>query len=149
MDELYELISKSRITTIGFTSEFEDDKDKIISKLSPYVLGVLNGENFKSTIRDIKLDNIINNTKHDYILAFQSKSDTMMRKNLDSIRSQIGYKLIVECPMYKSFSGDDPMTLVGGSSPIYCSDLVILIYNNQAHIVKNRFSENKVINLTK
>jgi hypothetical protein len=71
IEHLYELMSQSPITTIGFTFKYERLKDDIISKLNYIDCGEIDTSTFslKSLLRDIKINSLLNEEKNpEYIL---------------------------------------------------------------------------------
>jgi len=70
IEHLYELMSQSPITTIGFTFKYERLKDDIISKLNYIDCGEIDTSTFslKSLLRDIKINSFLDEEKTEYIL---------------------------------------------------------------------------------
>ena len=151
MKELFDLINQSKIITIGYTHQFEDLKDEIISKLPARKLDV---DNLKSSLRDIRLDTIINNSNIEWIIVDRAIHQTFERFNkvVEHLsRLNLGYKLIIECQMYRTANTDTDelkYQIAGGNSPMYFSDLVIALNDNKhIKIIKNRFSDLQLLEL--
>ena len=166
IEHLYELMSQSPITTIGFTFKYEGLKDDIISKLNYIDCGEIDTSTFslKSLLRDIKINSLLNEEKNpEYILIDLMKFDISkkydyyiektraIQKLLSQIQDELfninrenqKIKLILTTSLNSSYVSDE---FFGGKDPLYVSDLVFTISDN-IKILKNRFDETKSIQL--
>jgi hypothetical protein len=168
IEHLYELMSQSPITTIGFTFKYERLKDDIISKLNYIDCGEIDTSTFslKSLLRDIKINSLLNEEKNpEYILIDLMKVKIVKTNQISRARifqnlvSQIQYelfniyeenqkiKLIFTTSLYSSYVSDEDNGIpnfFGGTDTLYVSDLVFTISDN-IKILKNRFDETKSI----
>jgi hypothetical protein len=166
LEHLYELMSLSRITTIGFTWKSERLKDDIISQLNYIDCGEIDTSTFslKSLLRDININSLLDGEKTpEYILIdlMNLKFDTSKNSNqyvtrartIQNLLIQIQdelfnindenqkIKLILTTSLNSSYVSDE---FFGGTDPLYASDLVFTISDN-IKILKNRFDETKSI----
>jgi hypothetical protein len=172
IEHLYELMSQSRITTIGFTWKYERLKDDIISQLNYLDCGEIDTSTFslKSLLRDININSLLDEEKKpEYILIdlmnlkfdISKKYDYYIEKTraIQKLLSQIQYelfninvenqkiKLILTTSLYSSYVSDEDNRIpnfFGGTDPLYASDLVFTISDN-IKILKNRFDKTKSI----
>jgi len=168
IEHLYELMSQSRITTIGFTFKYERLKDDIISKLNYIDYGEVDISTFslKPLLRDININSLLNGEKNpEYILIDLMKVKIVKTNQISRARifqnlvSQIQYelfninvenqkiKLIFTTPLNSSYVSDEDNSIpnfFGGPDTMYVSDLVFTISDN-IKIMKNRFDETKSI----
>jgi hypothetical protein len=102
LDYLFNLLEKSSIAVIGYSSDTEHIKETILSKLSVYKIGRINADNFnsKQILRDAKLCSLfgeINTTRYyhlDVSEIITSKDSPfslsiMTSKIIQDIRSEI------------------------------------------------------------
>lgn len=166
IEHLYELMSQSRITTIGFTWKYERLKDDIISQLNYIDCGEIDTSTFslKSLLRDININSLLDEEKTpEYILIdlMNLKFDISKNSNqyvtrtrtIQNLLIQIQdelfnindenqkIKLILTTSLNSSYVSDE---FFGGKDPLYVSDLVFTISDN-IKILKNRFDETKSI----
>ena len=165
--DILNLIKESDFTLVGYTFKSERIKDEFISNFSYIEIEEIDSSfSFKQFVRDFKIKNILNNTSvknPEYVLidlnniVFQHTKDLGSRQKF--IRSLV-YKLrddiytdelsfpnkpnlriIITCPLYKSTNSSDNNinNFIGGSGPIYTSDLALTIIDNKIKIIKNRF----------
>jgi hypothetical protein len=172
IEHLYELMSQSPITTIGFTFKYERLKDDIISKLNYIDCGEIDTSTFslKSLLRDIKINSLLKEEKNpEYILIDLMKFDISKKydyyiektRGIQKLVIQIQdelfniyeenqkIKLIFTTSLYSSYVSDEDNGIpnfFGGKDPLYVSDLVFTISDN-IKILKNRFDETKSIQL--
>lgn len=137
---IYELISKSNVTLIGYTYKVERIKDEFISKLPCFKLGEISSSfSFKSYMRDIKLNQIledVNYFKYIVLDIGDIKVDKdpiyrvkMIKKIVSNIREDMykiytdddldkkfepPYRLIITTTMYKSPTEYDINNFTGG-----------------------------------
>ena len=113
---------------------------------------------FKSFLRNEKLNNILDSgKKFDYILldlnnilptAYDPSKVFnrvgFIRNVLERLRERIWtegkpqYKIIITSPVNKNLENDDIGSFIGGNQPIYMADLVIVLKENLAKVIKNR-----------
>lgn len=170
IEHLYELMSQSPTTTIGFTYKYERLKDDIISKLNYIDCGEIDTSTFslKSLLRDININSLLDEEKKpEYILIdlmkfdISKKYDYYIEKNraIQKLLSQIQdelfningknkkIKLILTTSLYSSYVSDEDNSIpnfFGGTDTLYVSDLVFTISDN-IKILKNRFDKTKSI----
>lgn len=163
IEYLYDLLNKSNFITIGYTFQDERIKDEFISKLPHMVINeeIDSSFSFKSIIRDSKLESLLDNKDliiPEYIIIDYDKVsfpniDSMARylrlkstlQNLRSVGIENNIKVIFTSPIYRSANEDN---IKGGSTPIYISDLVLMLNGSNCIIKKNRFDgDNKTISL--
>jgi hypothetical protein len=167
IEHLYELMSQSRITTIGFTFKYEGLKDDIISQLNYIDCGEIDTSTFslKSLVRDININSLLDEEKKpEYILIdlmnlkFDISKNSRARtiqKLLSQIQDELfninvenqKIKLIFTTSLNSSYVSDEDNGIpnfFGGTDPLYASDLVFTISDN-IKILKNRFDETKSI----
>ncbi len=169
IEHLYELMSQSRITTIGFTWKYERLKDDIISQLNYLDCGEIDTSTFslKSLLRDININSLLDEEKKpEYILIdlmnlkFDKSKNTRAR-TIQNLLIQIQnelfninvenqkIKLIFTTSLNSSYVSDEDNSIpnfFGGPDTMYVSSLVFTISDN-IKIMKNRFDETKSIQL--
>lgn len=161
--DLCNLIEESTLTLIGYTFQDEIIKDELISNFNYVEIKEIDSSfSFKSFLRNEKLNHILDSgKKFDYILldlnnilpTSYDPSKVFSRvgfiKNvLEKLRERIWvegepqYKIIVTSPVNKSIGGsvhtDGMGSFIGGNQPIYMADLVIVLKENLAKVIKNR-----------
>ena len=160
--DLCNLIEESPFTLIGYTFQDEIIKDELISNFNYVEIKEIDSSfSFKSFLRNEKLNHILDSgKKFDYILLDLnnirptydgvSKWDksSFIRNVLEKLRERIWveeepqYKIIVTSPVDKSIGGsvhtDGMGSFIGGNQPIYMADLVIVLKENLAKVIKNR-----------
>jgi hypothetical protein len=169
IEHLYELMSRSRITTIGFTFKYEGLKDDIISQLNYIDCGEIDTSTFslKLLLRDIKINSLLNEEKTpEYILIdlMNLKFDISKHSRARTIQNLLiqiqnelfningenqKIKLILTTSLYSSYVSDEDNGIpnfFGGTDTLYVSDLVFTISDN-IKILKNRFDKTKFIQL--
>lgn len=160
IEELYNLIEKSNLVLIGYTSQYEKYKDLFISKLNPHIVYEFN-ETFSITqfLRNSKIENVLSESQirtSKYIVIDSSRviygkrSDmfgrsTFFRKLSEELRlesTKSGLVPIIVSAMYKDISDNDTFNFSGGSGPMYASDLVIKFGDKGIKLIKSRYSGN-------
>jgi hypothetical protein len=157
--DLLDLINKSPLTLIGYTFQDERIKDELISNFNYVEIKEINSSfSFKSFLRNEKLNHILDSgKKFDYILldlnnilpTSYDPSKVFSRvgfiKNvLEKLRERIWvegepqYKIIVTSPLNKTSDKDEIGSFVGGNQPIYMADLVVVLKDEIARVIKNR-----------
>ena len=179
IDYLYNLISKNETTLIGYRFSDERVKDEIISNLGrTKAIDLSSSFSMKSIIRDMKIDQVlnekeefeyllldINDIRNTYIEQRNFTNEDLSRasviKNvIYDIRSCLrdsrnekdicDIKLILTCPLNTNVLNKDNYSFMGGSAPLYCSDLGLMITQKNDEkiikIIKNRNGDsNKII----
>lgn len=165
-EPLYELISRSDLTLIGYTHTDEIIKDALLSKINAINVGRVKASfNIKQHLRDIKIDEVLSDRplslgKLIHIDLNDVEIDTgdgrsaslgrarVLRSFVEELRGQctsIGYKAIMTSTLYKTGEIDEDgmftNSWMGGSSPVYASDLVITFENGGLKITKNRYGK--------
>jgi len=154
IEYLYDLVSKSNFTTIGYSSISEKIKDEFISKLPHLVITEEIDSSFsiRREIRNIRINSLLNEEKLvlpkyivvDYKSISFPRIDEMSRyvrikETLENLRStgvENNIKVIFTSPTYKTPEGS---TIKGGQRGIYIADLVLMIEDDSCNIMKNRF----------
>ena len=161
--DLCNLIEESTLTLIGYTFKDERIKDELISNFNYVEIKEIGSSfSFKSFLRNEKLNHILyDGKKFDYILLdlndiLPTSYDPskvfsrvgFIRNVLERLRERIWtegkpqYKIIITSPVNKSIGGsvhtDGMGSFIGGNQPIYMSDLVIVLKENLAKVIKNR-----------
>jgi hypothetical protein len=168
IEYFFELIQKSDISLLGYRFKQERLKDEIISKLPHLVVPEINSSfSFKSFLRDLKIKSIletgetVNNPEY-LVLDLNEiifKSDDLGGRQrqigniLDKIRedmysgSDIPYKLLILTSLYSSGKNVDDVSITnfsGGSTPIYMSNVAIVMGEESMKVIKNRFDDNNI-----
>lgn len=169
-DNLIDTIKKSKIILIGYQHNINSIKikEKILSNFS-YLDIDESDYNLNSISRDRKIDCILNNTDLPITDIYhldlnnivcmnlsdgfigRSKIISDVVKNLAHIIQKSKYRLILETNVCELPSGDTSYSnytaYAGGRSPLYVSDLAIVIYDSMIKVVKNRYGETFKIEL--
>jgi hypothetical protein len=166
---LFDLLSKSNVSLLGYRFKQERLKDEIISKLPHLVVPEIDSSfSFKSFLRDLKLKSIletgdtVNNPEYLVLdlndIRFES-DDLGGRQNqianiLNKIREdmysgpELPYKLLILTSLYSSgLKNVDDASITnfkGGSQPIYMSDVAIVMQEESMKVLKNRFDDNNI-----
>ena len=168
IDYLFDLLKQSNVSLLGYTFKQERLKDEIISKLPHVVIPEIDSSfSFKSFLRDLKIDSIL---KPDYSVTIPEyivldlndiryKSSSVLvdkqyqiKRTIEKIREDMysgthSYKLLMLTPLYSSGNNvdDDNITnFSGGSTPIYMSDLALVMQENSIKVIKNRIDDNNI-----
>ena len=158
-EDLCSLIEESPLTLIGYTFKDELIKDELISNFNYVEIKEIDSSfSFKSFLRNEKLNHILDSgKKFDYILldlnnilpTSYDPSKVFSRvgfiKNvLEKLRERIWvegepqYKIIVTSSLNKTSDKDEIGSFVGGNQPIYMADLVVVLKDEIARVIKNR-----------
>ena len=158
-NELFNLVKQSDMTLIGYTFKDERIKDELISNFNYVEIKEIDSSfSFKSFLRNEKLNNILDSgKKFDYILldlnnilptAYDPSKVFnrvgFIRNVLERLRERIWtegqpqYKIIITSAVNKTLENDDIGSFIGGNQPIYMADLVIVLKENLAKVIKNR-----------
>lgn len=161
-DKLINFIKEAKIVLIGYQYSINSIKIKedIISNFT-YIDIDENNYNLISISRDIKIESLLNNTNIDFYhldlnnigydmnlsngFIGRSKIICDLVQKLSNIIYNSEYKLILETNVMKLPSGDTSYSnyieYEGGRTPLYASDLAIVIYDSMIKVVKNRYGE--------
>jgi hypothetical protein len=172
IEYFFELIQKSDISLLGYRFKQERLKDEIISKLPHLVVPEIDSSfSFKSYLRDLKLKSIletgntVNNPEYLVLdlndIRFKSEDLGSRQRQIsiiiDKIREDLysnysgvypqtpPYKLLMLNTLYSSGMNSDDNSITnfrGGSTPIYVSDVAIIMQDESMKVIKNRFGEN-------
>ena len=168
IEYFFELIQKSDVSLLGYRFKQEKIKDELISKL-PYIVvpEIDSSFSFKSFLRDLKIQSILENGESvknpEYLvldlneIRFQSEDlgsrQNQIRNIIEKIRedmysvSEMPYKLLILTTLYSSGKNIDDSSITnfsGGSTPIYSSDVAIVLGEESMKVIKNRFDDNNI-----
>ena len=176
IDYFFNTLKKSDISLLGYSFKNERIKDEIISKI-PYVeiQEIDSSFSFKNYLRDEKLKYLfegsdmsdikvpkwfvldINNITSKFLIDKAKlirttlegiRSDMYSRPSFSAYPEKPFYKLIITCPLQRTSSDFDINSFSGGSTPIYISDFVCTINDdNSLFVLKNRHDSGKKISL--
>ena len=168
IEYFFELIQKSDISLLGYRFKQERLKDEIISKLPHLVVPEIDSSfSFKSFLRDLKIQSILETgdtvNNPEYLVLdlneIRFKSDDLggrqrqIKDIIIKIRGdmysgpEIPYKLLMLTSLYSSGMNSDDTNITnfsGGTSPIYMSDVTIVMQEESMKIIKNRFGDNDI-----
>ena len=168
IEYFFELIQKSDISLLGYRFKQERLKDEIISKLPHLVVPEIDSSfSFKSFLRDLKIQSILETgdtvNNPEYLVLdlneIRFKSDDLggrqrqIKDIIIKIRGdmysgpEIPYKLLMLTSLYSSGMNSDDTNITnfsGGTSPIYMSDVAIVMQEESMKIRKNRFGDNNI-----
>ena len=157
--DLCSLIEESPFTLIGYTFKDERIKDELISNFNYVEIKEIDSSfSFKSFLRNEKLNQVLDSgKKFDYVLLDLNNILPIsydpskvfnrvgfIRNVLEKLRERIWvegepqYKIIITSALNKTFDKDEIGSFVGGNQPIYMADLVIVLKENLAKVIKNR-----------
>lgn len=155
--ELYNLIEKSNLVLIGYTSKYEYHKDMFISKLNPHFVGEIDGSfSITQFLRDSKISKILSesdehtskyvvidtsNIRYNKDVLFEKPK--FFRKLSEELRfesTRLGFVPIMVSSMYKSLSDIETFNFSSGSGPMYASDLAIRFDERCIKLIKSRYS---------
>jgi hypothetical protein len=145
--EIKELMNKSSVTTIGYTSKGEDIKDEILSNFNCIKYEV--GASLKSLIRDYSLNSILGDScvGNEYCILidlrnYKAPSDSMKINDIVDEYISVGSSNIKLIFYGQSLTYNDNSGQIfhGGQTSIYASGLVFSISDSgEIKILKNRF----------
>lgn len=165
----FNILEKSDISLLGYTFKDERIKDEIISKIPHVEIKEIDSSfSFRSYLRNEKLNhlfeesNLPNSNVKWFVLDINNITSKLLidkvkliRKVLNNIREDMYsgtypekpfYKLLITCPLNTkkiSSSDFDIHSFIGGNTPIYISDFVCTINdNNSLLVLKNRHDDN-------
>jgi len=165
----FNILEKSDISLLGYTFKNERIKDEIISKIPHVEIKEIDSSfSFRSYLRNEKLNhlfeegNLPNSNAKWFVLDINNITSKLLidkvkliREVIENIRKDMWldndpetplYKLLITCPLNTkkiSSSDFDINSFIGGNTPIYISDFVCTINdNNSLHVLKNRHDDN-------
>jgi hypothetical protein len=168
VEDLFDLVKQSDVTLIGYTFRDEKIKDELISNFNYIEVGQIDlSFSLKSFLRDLKLKSILETgevvKKPDYILLDIGNipiknNDALYGRQkfiktfVEDFRSQIytdcsgfpgipQFKIILTTSLNRSIKEDGigSHNFIGGTAPLYVSDLVFTICDDKIKVIKNRF----------
>lgn len=140
--DIYEYIDKSKITLIAHDFISETKVSEILSNVSSYTDLNHVPYNFTQFNREFKLSRLLNKEISSHIvfdLGPGISNNTFDRDKIDKI---INFTNIVDIPVImltRAYLNSAKTEYICGKRPIYASNLVIEIINNNINIVKNRY----------
>ena len=174
IEYFFELIQKSDISLLGYRFKQERLKDEIISKLPHMVVPEIDSSfSFKSFLRNLKIQSVletgdaVNNPEYLVLdlndIRFKSEDLGSRQRQIsiiiDKIREDLysnysgvypqkpPYKLLMLTTLYSSGMNSDDNSITnfrGGSTPIYSSDVAIIMQDESMKVLKNRFDDNNI-----
>ena len=168
----FNILEKSDISLLGYSFKDERVKDEIISKIPHVEIKEIDSSfSFRSFLRNEKLNhlfeegNFTNSNVKWFVLDINNITSKLLidkakiiREVIENIRKDMYsdtygiedpfYKLLITCPLQKTISDFDIHSFIGGNTPIYISDFVCAINdNNNLNVLKNRHDDYKKISL--
>jgi len=161
MEDLYKLISLSRISLLGYTTKYETRKDEIILNLNCTKLNP--GDSISSIRRDSIISNILdmgdniqnlvidiseiryNINKNSTFLAGSKHISKIIRSLQDELYAGIptnNYRLLIVSQIYNKIGPESIPSSDLGFTPnslLYRCDLAFTLCDNGIDIIKNRF----------
>ena len=164
----FNILEKSDISLLGYTFKNERVKDEIISKIPHVEIQEIDSSfSFKNYLRDEKLKYLFEGSDMSdikvpkwFVLDINNITSKLLINKVKLIKEVLNnirrymysdtygiedpfYKLLITCPLQKTISDFDIHSFIGGNTPIYISDFVCTINdNNSLHVLKNRHDDN-------
>ena len=164
-------LEKSDISLLGYTFKNERVKDEIISKIPHVEIQEIDSSfSFKNYLRDEKLKYLFEGSDMSdikvpkwFVLDINNITSKLLINKVKLIKEVLNnirrymysdtygieepfYKLLITCPLNTkkiSSSDFDINSFIGGNTPIYISDFVCTINdNNSLLVLKNRHDDN-------
>ena len=161
-------LEKSDISLLGYTFKNERVKDEIISKIPHVEIQEIDSSfSFKNYLRDEKLKYLFEGSDMSdikvpkwFVLDINNITSKLLINKVKLIKEVLNnirrymysdtygieepfYKLLITCPLQKTISDFDIHSFIGGNTPIYISDFVCAINdNNNLNVLKNRHDDN-------
>ena len=167
----FNILEKSDISLLGYTFKNERVKDEIISKIPHVEIKEIDSSfSFRSYLRNEKLNhlfeegNLPNSNVKWFVLDINNITSKLLidkakiiREVIENIRKDMYsgtgnftekpfYNLLITCPLHKNvlLNDYDINSFIGGNTPIYISDFVCTINdNNSLRVLKNRHDDNE------
>ena len=163
----FNILEKSDISLLGYTFKDERVKDEIISKISHVEIQEIDSSfSFRSYLRNEKLNhlfeegNLPNSNAKWFVLDINNITSKLLINKVKLIKEVLNnirrymysdtygiedpfYKLLITCTLQKTTSDFGIHSFIGGNTPIYISDFVCAINdNNNLNVLKNRHDDN-------
>ena len=164
----FNILEKSDISLLGYSFKNERVKDEIISKIPHVEIKEIDSSfSFKNYLRDEKLKYLFEGSDMSdikvpkwFVLDINNITSKLLIKKVKLIKEVLNnirrymysdtygiedpfYKLLITCPLQKTISDFDIHSFIGGNTPIYISDFVCAINdNNNLNVLKNRHDDN-------
>ena len=164
----FKILEKSDISLLGYTFKNERVKDEIISKIPHVEIQEIDSSfSFKNYLRDEKLKYLFEGSDMSdikvpkwFVLDINNITSKLLINKVKLIKEVLNnirrymysdtygiedpfYKLLITCPLQKTISDFDIHSFIGGNTPIYISDFVCAINdNNNLNVLKNRHDDN-------
>ena len=156
LNELYELLRKSNFNLIGYNYREERGKNEFLKKFNP--LYIKHEDSIRSYIRDNRIDNIVgsNNTTFDsfvvdltglkYDYRYTQHIAEQLRADSISYNTQIIATVAVNCNLNTCVK-TKPTALITAIRPslVYPADVVVIFFDNDINIIKNRYGGEFII----
>ena len=165
----FNILEKSDISLLGYTFKNERVKDEIISKIPHVEIQEIDSSfSFKNYLRDEKLKYLFEGSDMSdikvpkwFVLDINNITSKLLINKVKLIKEVLNnirrymysdtygiedpfYKLLITCPLQKTISDFDIHSFIGGNTPIYISDFVCSINdNNNLNVLKNRHDDNE------
>ena len=164
----FNILEKSDISLLGYTFKNERVKDEIISKIPHVEIKEIDSSfSFRSYLRNEKLNhlfeegNLPNSNAKWFVLDINNITSKLLINKVKLIKEVLNnirrymysdtygieepfYKLLITCPLQRTSSDFDIHSFIGGNTPIYISDFVCSINdNNNLNVLKNRHDDNE------
>ena len=162
-------LEKSDISLLGYTFKNERIKDEIISKIPHVEIKKIDSSfSFKNYLRDEKLKYLFEGSDMSdikvpkwFVLDINNITSKLLINKVKLIKEVLNnirrymysdtygieepfYKLLITCPLQKTTSDFDIHSFSGGNTPIWISDFVCAINdNNNLNVLKNRHDDNE------
>ena len=164
----FNILEKSDISLLGYTFKNERVKDEIISKIPHVGIQEIDSSfSFKNYLRDEKLKYLFEGSDMSdikvpkwFVLDINNITSKLLINKVKLIKEVLNnirrymysdtygiedpfYKLLITCTLQKTTSDFGIHSFIGGNTPIYISDFVCAINdNNNLNVLKNRHDDN-------
>lgn len=164
----FNILEKSDISLLGYTFKNERVKDEIISKIPHVEIQEIDSSfSFKNYLRDEKLKYLFEGSDMSdikvpkwFVLDINNITSKLLINKVKLIKEVLNnirrymysdtygiedpfYKLLITCTLQKTTSDFGIHSFIGGNTPIYISDFVCAINdNNNLNVLKNRHDDN-------
>lgn len=156
LNELYELLRKSNFNLIGYNYREERGKNEFLKKFNP--LYINNEDSIRSYIRDNRIDNIVgsNTTTFDsFVIDLTGlKSDYRSTQHIaEQLRADsISYNAQIIATVALNYNLNTGVKakstrLITALRPslVYPADVVVVFFDNDINIIKNRYGGEFII----